>query len=105
MELPPTPSSVRDAIAQGTPETKETARRQLQRHQGACQQLVQRIEDMDSERGTGCAKRRVGQQLRSYYRRMGHDVYLKEKSAGAVAVEHGKGSGRVHRTTALDFPN
>ena len=90
VELPPTPSGVRDAIAQGTPETKKTARRQLQRHQKACQQLVQRMEEMDAERETGCAKRRDDQQLRSYYRRMGRDVQLKGKSAGAVAVEHGE---------------
>ena len=61
VELPPTPSGVRDAIAQGTLETKQTALRHLQRHQKACQQLVQRIDDMGAERETGCAKRRDGQ--------------------------------------------
>ena len=45
VQLPPTPSGVREAIQSGSPIAKETARKVLQRHQKACHQKVARAEE------------------------------------------------------------
>ena len=44
VDLPPTPSGIREALATGDKERKQDARRQLQRHQKACHQKVDRAE-------------------------------------------------------------
>ena len=49
VELPPTPSGVREAIRAGSPSTRQHAKRQLQRHQKACQQKVARAEERNPE--------------------------------------------------------
>ena len=44
VELPPTPSGIREALADGDDDRKRKARRLLQRHQKACHQKVDRVE-------------------------------------------------------------
>ena len=72
LELPPTPAGVRKAAADKSlsPQSRNTAKRALQRHQKACHQKVQRAEEIAAfeaeEPGWG-KKRRDGIQLRHYY--------------------------------------
>ena len=49
LELPPTPSGIRQALAGEDDEPKNDARRRLQRHQKACQQAVDRGEKARAE--------------------------------------------------------
>ena len=50
LELPPTPSGIRQALAGEDDEPKKDARRRLQRHQKACQQAVDRGEKARAEK-------------------------------------------------------
>lgn len=72
LELPPTPAGVRNAAADKSlsPQSRNAAKRALQRHQKACHQKVQRAEEIaafEAEQPTWGKKRRDGIQLRHYY--------------------------------------
>ena len=80
VSLPPTPDGIRAPLADESPATNKKRLRQLQRHQTACRQLVDRAEKRADEDSTECRR------FRSVRRAADAARYSRMKEARRLAM-------------------
>ena len=86
--LPPTPAGIRDDIQADSPRTRSQGKKDLQRHQQACQQVVDRAERKqgnDEARHERLQAKHRDDARRSY-EKTGRDVYKKNRETAKARL-------------------